>query len=101
MKNTITLRKKIEADQIIEVGFTEPHYVKAKRTFFATIKGTEDGWIGYYETPAGTKLVRNGNVVKVSGTDPIQVIHDLYDIVKVISLDISDTYVDSLNHDGN
>jgi hypothetical protein len=99
--NTVKLRRTIQADHIIDVGFTDPLYKKVKSTFYATLRATNDEWLGYYETTTGEKLVRNSKILTVRGLDPLQVIKDLYEASKCVSLDISDTYVESLNHDGN
>jgi hypothetical protein len=98
----IKLRRTIQADHVVNVGFTESLYKKVKSTFYATLRANHLGeWVGYYETNTHDLLVRNGKVVQVVGDDPIQVMKDLHEASKCISLEISDSYVESLNHDGN
>jgi hypothetical protein len=99
--NVVKLRRTIDADHIIDVGFTEPLYKKVKSRFYATLRATNNEWLGYYETTTGEKLVRNSKIVTTKGDNPIQVMSDLNEMSKCISLEISDTYVESLNHDGN
>jgi hypothetical protein len=99
--STVTTRRSIQADHIYNAGFLDTQYKKVRTTFYATMKAYSDGWVGTYQTATGEKLVRNGKVVTVTGEDPLQVLKDLTEASKIISLDISDSYVESLNHDGN
>jgi hypothetical protein len=100
--NVVKLRKTIDADHVIDIGFTEPLYKKVKSRFYATLRATNNEWLGYYETTTGEKLVRNSKIVTVKDSDPIKVMQELCEVSKIISLEISDAYVKNLNeNDGN